>query len=177
MSKYFVNDPPVGIYEFEPGGQVDEAGQQLQPNVIYIRPRMDLQTRGRFQNLVLQARSAVGQPAGMSIEYRPGDQDLALLQCNIVSWAGPDFDGVPLTPDTIGNLDPNSEHIARVLVEIARRNRPAPSPNPKQPAGGPSLKNGLGPSARGQLAERAAQRTQAAPPARSGIGIDTSDSH
>ena len=60
----------------------------------------------------------------------------ALLLHNIVSWRGPDFDGLPCTPANIRAL-PSAESdpfIEKVVNEIGTRNKKRESPNPKSPA-------------------------------------------
>lgn len=124
MSRYFVNDPPVAVPEFDTGAVISDAP----PNVIYIKSRMDIETRGKVKN------ELVGLAAdGKSPEIRLGEQDTALLIHNIVKWAGPDFDGVPCDAAHIRTLDPNEPHIEKVLAAINDRNLRKAAPNPKPP--------------------------------------------
>lgn len=140
MSRYFVTDPDVPIYEFDPGTILDGQGQGQEPNVIYIRARMDVTTRAKVQNAMTSASSNDGR---LEVAIRPGDNLVALLVHNITRWAGPDLGSIPCTPEMIGKLDANDPHVARVLAEIGDRNKPTPSPSPKQPAGNTLLSVGL----------------------------------
>lgn len=140
MSRYFVTDPDVPIYEFDPGTMLDGQGQGQEPNVIYIRARMDVTTRAKVQNAMTSASQTDGK---LEVEIRPGDNILALLVHNITRWAGPDLGPIPCTPEMIGKLDTSDPHVARVLAEIGDRNKPTPSPNPKAAAGNTLLSVGL----------------------------------
>ena len=132
MSRYFVNDPPVPIAEFDP----DVAITDQPPNVIWIKPRMDIETRGKVQNEML-VLGKDNKP-----EIRVGENGLALLIHNIVKWEGPDFDAVPLTRANIAKLDPNEPHIAAVSAAIAERNQAAASPNVPSDAANTSTSGG-----------------------------------
>lgn len=134
MARYFVDDPPVAVREFDPQTVVSEEGKApLRPNVIWIRPRMDIATRGKVQNELF------GIDNKESIEIRVGDNATALLIHNIVRWEGPDLDGVPCTRENICKLDPNEPHIKLVTEEIARRNR---QPKSADPLDGSATTNG-----------------------------------
>lgn len=122
MSKYFVTSDPVAVYEFDPA--TTESDQP--PNVIWIRPRMSVEVKGRVTSDLV----ALGADQ-KTLEFRAGANELALLVHNIVRWSGPDLDGVPCDADHIRQLDPTEPHIARVLEEIARRNTTQASGNPK----------------------------------------------
>lgn len=123
MTRYFVSSDPVPVYEF------DATASEGAPNVIWIKPRMDMATKGAVQS-DLVTLGADGQTA----EFRLGANETALLVHNIVRWSGPDLDGVPCDAEHIRRLDPTEPHIARVLEEIARRNKKPVSPNPKSAA-------------------------------------------
>lgn len=137
MSRYFVNDPPVAIPEFEAGSVLGADGQPQRPNVIYIKSRMDVETRGKVRNELYGLA-----PDGKTPELRAGLNDMALLLYNIVRWEGPDLGQISCSPANIRKLDPNEPHIAQVLEEIARRNAPRTAPDPKSPAGSGSSSDG-----------------------------------
>jgi hypothetical protein len=132
MSRYFVTDPPVAVPEFDTSEVVSECA----PNIIWIRARMDVATSGKVANELVK----VG--GDNAPEYHLGAQQVALLIHNIMQWEGPDFDGVPCTPERIRTLDPNEPHIVKVLEEIAERNKPRASPNAKSAGANTSTTNG-----------------------------------
>lgn len=129
MSRYFVNDPPVAVAEFDDETVVSDAP----PNIIYIRARMDVETDARVKG------ELVAMGADNKVELRIGENSMALLVHNIVSWSGPDFDGVPCDAAHIKRLDINNQHVSRVLEEITARNRRPESPNPKSAGANGSL--------------------------------------
>jgi hypothetical protein len=133
MSRYFVTDPPVPVYEFDPADVISET----QPNVIYIRAKMDVATDAKVKSELVTMGAD-----NKTVEMRLGENQLALLIHNIVKWDGPDLKDVPCTVANIRALDPTEPHIVLVLDEIARRNARPPSPNPKSAAGSTSAKNG-----------------------------------
>lgn len=100
----------------------DEAG-----NTIWIRAKMDLQTRSRVQDEV--AAMTRGQDDDISLHI--GSYRMATLVWNIVAWEGPAFEGRACTPQNIKLLDPNEPLIDLVAEEISTRNaRPeAPEKN------------------------------------------------
>lgn len=119
MSRYFVTDSPVAIPEWDDDPAIIST---TKPNVIYIKSKMDVATKAK----VTSEMFTVGKDS--QLEARLGANELALLIHNIVKWDGPDFDGVPCTPDRIRTLDPTEPHIAKVLEVIAERNKPPKSP-------------------------------------------------
>lgn len=102
----FVNGAPVPITEGE--------------NTIFIRPKMDFGTRNACMDALMVIRQADGGRADMAAHV--GAYQLALLQHNITGWSGPDFQGVPCSPDMIARLDPDEPLVERVLEEIGQRN-------------------------------------------------------
>lgn len=138
MPRFFVTDPPVPVAEFEPGTVFADDGQPLRPNVMWIKPRMDVETSGKVKSELLQLGADQ-----KTVEFRAGANELALLVHNIVRWEGPDLDGVPCTPETIRKLDRTEPLITRVLEAIAERNRPKASPDPKSPTASGSRPAGL----------------------------------
>lgn len=138
MSRYFVNDPPYAVYEFDPSEVISETP----PNVIYIRSRMDVETRGKVKSeLVKLAKD------GTTPEIQIGQNETALLLHNIVKWSGPDFDDVPCDAAHIRTLDPNEPHVEQVLAAINARNVKKVAPNPKpSTASGSEINGSLGAS-------------------------------
>lgn len=134
MSRYFVDDPPAPIYEFEPGSQGDR-----EPNVILIRARMDEKTRAAVANELAQTS---GEGKQLAITALPGNNTLALLIHNILGWRGPDFDGVPCDRKHIELLDRTEPLIEQVINAIGERNAPKSSPIPNSPAGSGSSSGG-----------------------------------
>jgi hypothetical protein len=133
MSRYFVNDPPVPIPEFDAGAVISDTP----PNVIYIRSRMDIETRGKVSSELVK----IGGD-NKTMEMQLGQNQTALLIHNIVRWEGPDFDGVPCDAAHIRTLDPNEPHIEKVLREIDARNLKKVAPNPKPPIANGFATNG-----------------------------------
>lgn len=119
MSRYFVNDPPVPVYEFNPSEVVSDTP----PNVIWIKARMDVATQAKVTSELFTM-----DKTSKDLEARLGENQVALLVHNIVKWEGPDLSAIPCTPDVIRTLDPNEPHIAAVLEEIAQRNKKRESP-------------------------------------------------
>ena len=156
MSRFFVDDPPFPIKEFEEGTVLDEEGEPKKPNIVWIKPRMDVATQAKVQNATL-ILGKDNQP-----EFRIGDHGVALLVYNIVRWEGPDFDKWPCTPEWIRKLYRSEPFIERVYEEIASRNQVAVSPNRPSLAIGTSMNDGEGGSS---------LTMQAAIPVRSGNGI------
>jgi hypothetical protein len=133
MSRYFVTDPPVPVYEFDPADVISETP----PNVIYIKSKMDVATDAKVKSELVTMGAD-----NKTVEMRLGENQLALLIHNIVRWEGPDLASVPCTVANIRALDPTEPHIVLVLDEIARRNKRPDSPNPKLPAGSTFGKSG-----------------------------------
>lgn len=134
MSRRFQIDPNGRdpIYEFPPGEQGD-----LQPNIIYIRPRMSVAIHDKVKAAAAHIefqKDAQGKVTGVEETDIAGYLS-ALLIHNIVAWEGPDFDGLPCTSETIMLLPGNDPFIERVRGEIAKRNQRSASPSPKSPAG------------------------------------------
>lgn len=106
-------------------------------NIIFIRTKMDVGTRGRVQDAAAKVTVKSGADPDMAVLV--GAYNVALLTENIVTWQGPAFEGVPCTPETIATLDADERLVARVLDEIGVRNAKA-SNDPKGMA--PSLTDG-----------------------------------
>lgn len=119
MSRYFVTDAPIPIFEWDDDPSIIS---DTKPNVIYILSKMNVSVKGRVTSELF----TVGK-AG-DLEARLGANETALLVHNVVKWEGPDFDGVPCTPDNIRKLDPTEPHIEKVLEEIAERNKAPKAP-------------------------------------------------
>ena len=127
MSRFFVTDAPVAIREFDE----TEVVSDKPPNVVWIRARMDVATRGKVSGDLLK----LGEN-GQGLEGHLGNNNLALLLHNIIRWEGPDFVDemgrpIPCSPENIKKLDTNDPFIERILDEIGERNQKRASPNPK----------------------------------------------
>lgn len=133
MSRYFVDDPPVAVYEFDP----DETISDTPPNIIWIRGKMDAGTAAKVKSELFGIAAD-----GRSAEMYAGNSELGLLLHNILRWEGPDLGMIPCTPENIRKLNPNEPHIARVLEEIAERNKATPSPNRRSLATSTSMESG-----------------------------------
>lgn len=100
----FVSDEPVGVTV------------EGDPNTVYIRPKMDYGTLARVK---MRAKEATG---GITLEQEANfyidTWNLVLLEANIIRWEGPDFDGVPLTPDNIRKWNPDAPLLTEVLTRI-----------------------------------------------------------
>jgi hypothetical protein len=127
MSRYFVTDAPVAVPEWEDDPSIISS---TKPNVIWVKAKMDVTTKGKVTSELF----TMGKDN--SLEARLGANETALLVHNIVRWDGPDFEGMPCTPDNIRKLDPTEPHVARVLEVIATRNAP-----PKSPKAQPGIDN------------------------------------
>jgi hypothetical protein len=115
-------------------------------NRIYIKAKMDYGTKNAVMDEIAKITITSGTP---DVRAALGAYNTALMTKNIVRWEGPAFGGVPCTPETIMQLDPDEPLVERVMDEINRRN-PAgeASPNPKFPATNGSMKPGAGGSKR-----------------------------
>ena len=122
MSRFHV-DPQekIDIYEFES----ETTLSTTPPNIITIRARMDVATAGKVSSELMKLGS------DNAPELHVGDHIGALLIHNILSWRGPDFEGLPCTPANIRMLpSPESDpFIQKVVEEITNRNRKRESPN------------------------------------------------
>lgn len=78
----------------------DDAG-----NTVYVRRKMDLGAVSRVQGA------------------KPGEQLIALYVSNILAWTGPDFKGMPCSPESIEKLDPNDPFWETVATRIAELNK------------------------------------------------------
>ncbi len=142
MSRFFVEpNERERIWEFDPETTVSDRA----PNWIDIRPRMTYSLSKKVQGKML---GLAGD--GKTVELRFGDDQIALLQFNILDWGGPDFEHegkkIPCTPDNIARIAGMDAFIDRVADEIARRNKPPESPDPKLAATNGSTSDGAGSS-------------------------------
>jgi hypothetical protein len=119
MPKYFVDSAPVAVPEWDDDPNIIS---DRPPNVIYILPKMSVEIKGRVSSEMF------GLTKDNQMEARLGQNELALLIHNIVRWEGPDLSSVPCTRANISRLDPTEPHIARVLEEIAQRNKSPKAP-------------------------------------------------
>lgn len=89
------------------------------PHIIWIRAKMDFGTRQKIYSAMAQITAGLGdQP---QVGFDMGAYQMALLQHNILAWEGPDFKGVPCTPENIGHLDPDDPLVQKTADEIAAR--------------------------------------------------------
>lgn len=119
MSRYFVTDAPVAVPEWDDDPSIIS---DTKPNVIWVKSKMDVETKGKVTSEMFTMGKA-GE-----LEARLGANETALLVHNVVRWEGPDFEGVPCTPDRIRKIDPTEPHWAKVLEVIAERNKAPKSP-------------------------------------------------
>lgn len=119
MSRYFVTDAPVAIPEWDDDPSIIST---TKPNVIWIKAKMDVETKGRVTSELF----TMGKDS--QLEARLGANETALLVHNVVRWEGPDFEGVPCTAERIRKIDPTEPHWAKVLEVIAERNKAPKSP-------------------------------------------------
>lgn len=142
MSRMFIDaSKRVPITEFERGTVLDDDGNPLEPNVVYIRPRMDVGTKNKVTGAMLKM-------GGGEVEIDLGANLTALLVHNILGWDGPDFRDehgrpLPVTEERIRQLDPSEPLVERVINEISERNKPKASPNPKSAAPNGSTSDGV----------------------------------
>lgn len=111
----FVSDERVAVFlESDP------------EHIIYIRPKMNVGVQNRVISTIASIKAETATKSGASTEQivrlDMGAYNLALLTCNIVGWAGPDFDSRECTPENIEQLDPDDPLLDKVLGEIQRRN-------------------------------------------------------
>jgi hypothetical protein len=119
----FVTDERIPIVEFDPS----EVISNTPPRTIWIRAKMNVGVRNRVTGKMVKFG-----PNGKEVELDLGENLNALLEENILAWEGGDFDGVPCTKENIRKLDPTDPFIDRVADEIAKRNKPKESPDPKE---------------------------------------------
>lgn len=121
MASRFHVDPSdtIEVYEFDPTEVITDAA----PNVIVVKARMDVATAGKVSSELAKLGD------DNKIEMHIGNHVLALLLHNVISWRGPDFDGLPCTPANIRALPTGDPFIEKVANEIGERNKPRESPN------------------------------------------------
>ncbi len=110
---------------------VDERGQPVTvgPNTIYIRTEFTVRQQMRLQ--ALQGVISKGDPEA-------AEQLLSLL---IAGWDGPDFEGVPCTPENIARLntaDPLVQAAITTYAEILSSMADPKSSKPATTGGGRS---------------------------------------
>lgn len=127
----FVTDERVPIVEFDPS----EVIADVTPRTIWIRAKMNL----GVSNTVAGKMARLN---GKELELTLGERMTALLEENILAWAGGDLEGVPCTKANIRRLDPTDPFIDRVADEISTRNMPKESPDPN--AVGPASSTSAG---------------------------------
>ena len=107
-------------------------------NVVHIRAKMNFGQRNRLMSLAAKINMRQGDAGGADASMDIGAYNNALAVENIVSWSGPDFENIPCTPETIGQLDPDDPLVEKVLSEINARNlvKKDPKERPALSAGG-----------------------------------------
>jgi len=124
-------------------GVSDEQG-----NVIYVREKMDVKTKGLVSDALASLSSDVMDGSGEGdIALRLGSHNCVLLVHNIVAWEGPAFvdargRAIPCTREWIERLDPDEPLVDKVLGEINTRNVRPESPDPNSPTPGGSMNAG-----------------------------------
>ena len=112
-------------------------------NTIYVRARMDAQTRGLYLNELHRLRMKKDVKETEEFDYAAAGTAQVLLRVyNIVAWEGPDFlDArgmlVPCTRENIMQMDPLTplyELVGERITELNRRPEP-PDPNASTPSG------------------------------------------
>lgn len=120
----FVSDERVAVFlESDP------------EHIIYIRPKMNVGVRNRVMSTIASIKAQTGKAIStdeMVVGLDMGAYNLALLTCNVVGWAGPDFENRECTPQNIERLDPDDPLLDKVLGEIQKRNL-APTSNGASP--------------------------------------------
>ena len=109
-------------------------------NTIYVKARMDAQTRGLYENELqrLKAKKDIAETEEIEYAYM-GTAKVLLRVYNIVAWEGPDFlDGngnlVPCTRYNIMRMDPLTPLWEMVGDRIGELNRKPESPDPNAAA-------------------------------------------
>jgi hypothetical protein len=93
----------------------DDAGR-----TINLRPRMNWGTRQRVSGAAYQRANGRGDRM-----FNIDDYNMALLLFNVVSWAGPGLDGVPITTDGIMALDADTDTVIELaFAKVAELNQP-----------------------------------------------------
>lgn len=111
------------------------------PNTVYIRPKMDYGTLARVQK---RAEEATGAGASgkkiqdMNPQFYLNTWNIILLEVNIVSWEGPDFDGLPITREQIEKWDPDAPLLNAILAKISEFNFGTTADGGEEEGGGAS---------------------------------------
>jgi hypothetical protein len=124
----------------------DDAG-----NVMYIKPKMDVKTRGRVTDSLAAISSLGAAGEDPEVALNLGSQNCVLLINNVVAWEGPEFVDekgvrIPCTREWIERLDPDAPLVNKVLAEINARNVRPVSPDPNAPTASGSTSAGEPPS-------------------------------
>jgi hypothetical protein len=98
-------------------GVVGDSAITPEMDVIWITRKMNFGTRAEFARLFAKG------------DKSNADASLIMMDLCIVGWQGPSFGDVPVTPETIRELDQDEPLVAKVLEEIGTRNTPPADPN------------------------------------------------
>ena len=124
--KFFVSDELVAIREFEET-VYDDDGNELAPNIIYIKEKMNVKTRHKVAGSMFK----IAGSGDVEVEIDIAANRMALLVNNIERWEGPDLYDLECNEENIGKFDPDDPFIKRVMPEIVERNKTQESPDPK----------------------------------------------
>jgi hypothetical protein len=146
----FVNTDPIPIIAT---GETTRDALAPETEVIFIRPKMDFETRQLCGDELNRIHAASGAPINAA---SLGAYNIALMRSNIVAWQGGQFTGVPCTAKNIGLLDFDEPIVGAVLDAIKERNpmRRKEAPVPKaEPA--PARATSSGPTSAGESSSAA----------------------
>lgn len=130
MSDPFISDDKTRVVH-----PADEKKPEEQQRFITIRAKMDFGARARLNNLAIKTEKQEG--ACSTDQYH-----LFLLEVNVLSWGGPGYIGVAVTPQNIHRLNPNDPLTVAAVEKIIEVNVPEESPDPKLAAGSASSDDG-----------------------------------
>lgn len=96
-------------------GEIEESALAPGQNAIFISPKMNFGQRTQSLDLMFNF-------AGGLTKAAMGAFNRSIMQINIIGWQGADFDGVPVSPETIDQLDYDEPLVEAVLEAINKRN-------------------------------------------------------
>ncbi len=118
-------------------------------NVVWIRRKMDVATKSEVQD-ALASIEGLDQGQTRSVLLHLNRQNLVLVQYNVLSWEGPEFEGIPCTFAMIARWDPDDPLYDAVLARINELNtKPAlvEAGKPVDPLSSTTVSSGNGKSA------------------------------